>query len=480
MRRILDRPLALLGAVVTASLLSVSPLAAQCIISGPSVICSGSARLCAPEGNWAAEWIGPNGFSSTELCVTVSEPGTYQLFLYDLTTGGGAMCEHTLSIGTPPTASITGPSSACTGASAELCGPDGNFVLAWTMPGGSTANSRCIAATVGGSYALTVTDPATGCVSEPALHDLAFASCDTTPPPPPPPPPGISVACPRTASFWSAQCRETNGARRRISGERMSSLGACIDQHAAAFAWSGPSAGLCDALKHGSRPKLRARTVRQFAAVVANVCAADMGMTVNGAPIGVDAGQALAIPGAPATVGEWLSQADAQLMTLAGRDLDEPGVTDAYRAILRAAWLINHGDGLVASCPTPAAVANGRPGGGFDDVTILEPDDRSLAAALDEAASALRLERPTPNPFRMLTHIAYTLDTDRPSPVRIVVHDLAGRAVRVLTDGVQAPGSYELSWDGRADDGRVMPGGVYFVHASTGSRLLQSRLTLLR
>jgi len=155
-------------------------------------------------------------------------------------------------------------------------------------------------------------------------------------------------------------------------------------------------------------------------------------------------------------------------------------VTDAYRSILRAAWLINHGQAIAPACPTAASTANGRQGGGMDDLTIVEPDDRSLTAALGEAESALRLERPTPNPFRMLTHIAYTLDTDRPSPVRIVVHDLAGRAVRVLTDGVQAPGSYELSWDGRADDGRVMPGGVYFVHASTGSRLLQSRLTLLR
>ena len=76
MHRILDRPLALFGAVVMASLISASPLAAQCLISGPSVICGGSARLCTPEGNWAAEWIGPSGFSSTELCVTVSEPGT--------------------------------------------------------------------------------------------------------------------------------------------------------------------------------------------------------------------------------------------------------------------------------------------------------------------------------------------------------------------------------------------------------------------
>jgi hypothetical protein len=467
--RPIDRPLALLGAVVAASLLGVSPLAAQCLISGPSVICGGTARLCAPEGNFAAEWIGPNGFSSTSLCITVSEPGTYSLYLFDLSTGGGSSCDHTLSTnGTPPSASITGPASACNGENVQLCGPTGDFDYAWTLPGGGSATGACIAASGNGSYALTVTDRSTGCVSTPATHDFAFTTCDTTPPPPPPPPPG-QVACPRTASFWSAQCKDAAPASRRIARAQMGSLASCVDGHANLFSW-------IDA-QRGSLPD-RAR--RQFTAVAANLCAAEMGMTQNGVPIGLDAGLALTIAGAPATVGEWLAQADAQLMELDAQGSSNKAVADGYRTVLRAAWLINHGQGTATSCPSIALGRSVGGNGGFDDGVVLEPDDRSLTAALAESESQIRLERPTPNPFQGISRIGWSLDAEQPAPVRIVIHDLAGRAVRVLVDGFQSPGSHELSWDGRAEDGRELPRGVYFLHASTGGQLLQTRITLIR
>jgi hypothetical protein len=478
--RPIDRPLALLGAVVAASLLSVSPLAAQCVISGPSVLCGGTARLCAPEGNYAAEWIGPSGFSSTDLCITVSEPGTYSLFLFDLSTGGGLSCDHTLSPGTPPAASISGPASACNGTAVSLCGPTGDFEYAWGLPGGGTATGACIAAAASGSYSLVVTDRTTGCVSTPAVHDFAFTNCDTTPPPPPPPPPG-SIACPRTASFWSAQCRESSGGSRRIGRDLMEGLTSCVDEHSSLFGSGNSTSEFCAALKHGTHPALTARTVRQFTAVLANVCAAEIGLTAaDGSLVGVSADQPLTMAGGPATVGDWVAQADAQLVQLSSQQRNDPGVEDAYRAILRTAWLINHGEAITVSCPAVTRLAGVVSGRGFDDMILLEPDDRSLAAALAPVASDLRLEQPSPNPFRGQTRIAWSLDTATPMTVRIVIHDLAGRAIRVLSEGVQSPGMHELWWDGRDNDGRTVAGGMYFVRATTGGRLLQTRLTMMR
>lgn len=50
--------------------------------------------------------------------------------------------------------------------------------------------------------------------------------------------------------------------------------------------------------------------------------------------------------------------------------------------------------------------------------------------------------------------------------VQITIHDLRGRAVRRLVLGALAAGSYRtgatVQWDGRDDDGRRLPGGVYF------------------
>ncbi|MFN8178620.1 MAG: M28 family peptidase [bacterium] len=45
----------------------------------------------------------------------------------------------------------------------------------------------------------------------------------------------------------------------------------------------------------------------------------------------------------------------------------------------------------------------------------------------------------------------------------LTVHDLLGRRVRTLEPGARAGGAWETVWDGRADDGRALSGGVYFV-----------------
>ena len=42
------------------------------------------------------------------------------------------------------------------------------------------------------------------------------------------------------------------------------------------------------------------------------------------------------------------------------------------------------------------------------------------------------------------------------------MHDVQGRRVAVLVDAIQEPGHYRVAWDGRADDGRILPSGHYF------------------
>jgi len=67
-----------------------------------------------------------------------------------------------------------------------------------------------------------------------------------------------------------------------------------------------------------------------------------------------------------------------------------------------------------------------------------------------------------PNPFRSLTRLAFTLRDD--GPVRVSVHDAAGRLVRTLADGEWlAAGPHAVEWDGKRDDGRRSEPGLYFV-----------------
>ncbi len=89
-------------------------------------------------------------------------------------------------------------------------------------------------------------------------------------------------------------------------------------------------------------------------------------------------------------------------------------------------------------------------------------------ASLNEAAV---LGLPTPIPF--VDQVVLRCGAVRPGPGAISVHDLDGRLVRAdLPIVVSGQGGYAAVWDGRADDGRQVGNGVYFVtlQAATGSQ----------
>jgi hypothetical protein len=72
------------------------------------------------------------------------------------------------------------------------------------------------------------------------------------------------------------------------------------------------------------------------------------------------------------------------------------------------------------------------------------------------------LQAVRPNPFEHRTRIAFTLAD--PGLVDLVVIDLEGRRVRVLAAGQPVgAGQQAVTWEGRRDDGRVAPAGVYWV-----------------
>jgi hypothetical protein len=82
-----------------------------------------------------------------------------------------------------------------------------------------------------------------------------------------------------------------------------------------------------------------------------------------------------------------------------------------------------------------------------------------------------------PNPSRGVTSIAFTLD--RPGTVELTVIDLAGRRVRTLAGGDRAAGLQETAWDGRSDDGRAAPAGVYWVVLRAPGRVDRRRFVRL-
>ena len=98
----------------------------------------------------------------------------------------------------------------------------------------------------------------------------------------------------------------------------------------------------------------------------------------------------------------------------------------------------------------------------YDTVIVVDakPIDVTGAPPPPHAPAGLRAVRP--NPFQSGTQITFALD--RPGRVDLMIVDLEGRRVSALAAGqLVGTGPQVVTWEGRRDDGRVAPAGVYWV-----------------
>ncbi len=83
-----------------------------------------------------------------------------------------------------------------------------------------------------------------------------------------------------------------------------------------------------------------------------------------------------------------------------------------------------------------------------------------------------------PNPFERGTLISYALPIA--GNVSVTVYDAAGRPIRMLENGYRQAGRYAVAWDGRADNGTLVPAGIYFYTLSTDQTSLSEKLVVVR
>ncbi len=82
-----------------------------------------------------------------------------------------------------------------------------------------------------------------------------------------------------------------------------------------------------------------------------------------------------------------------------------------------------------------------------------------------------------PSPFRGSATIRY--DLPKSGNVRLSVCDVLGRTVRMLVNETKVPGRYSAGWDGRDEQGRTLPAGIYFCALEAEGRRLSRKLVLL-
>lgn len=92
------------------------------------------------------------------------------------------------------------------------------------------------------------------------------------------------------------------------------------------------------------------------------------------------------------------------------------------------------------------------------------------------AASALLPNYP--NPFNSRTILRYRLT--HAVAAELVVYDLLGQRVRTIAKGVQPVGEYQIPWDGRDEEGRLVGSGVYLLRLKAGDEEHTGKSILIR
>ena len=83
-----------------------------------------------------------------------------------------------------------------------------------------------------------------------------------------------------------------------------------------------------------------------------------------------------------------------------------------------------------------------------------------------------------PNPFNGFSEIPFSLPEN--SHVNISIFDIRGRIIAVITDSEYDRGTHTVSWDGRDQNDRELPSGIYMVRMITGQTIQQRKVVLQR
>lgn len=94
------------------------------------------------------------------------------------------------------------------------------------------------------------------------------------------------------------------------------------------------------------------------------------------------------------------------------------------------------------------------------------------------SGSQLSLAIRGPNPFGREIQMGYVLP--RPGRVRLEIHDLQGRAIATLADGLEPAGMRLVSWNACDRSGRDVQAGVYFARLESDGEVRCRRLVRIR
>ena len=83
-----------------------------------------------------------------------------------------------------------------------------------------------------------------------------------------------------------------------------------------------------------------------------------------------------------------------------------------------------------------------------------------------------------PNPFNPTTKIRFS--NDRSSNVKVTVYSIKGEKVATIMNKKINAGTYDVSWNGKSTNGKVVPSGMYLYDVESDGRRLQGKMLFLK
>jgi len=102
----------------------------------------------------------------------------------------------------------------------------------------------------------------------------------------------------------------------------------------------------------------------------------------------------------------------------------------------------------------------------------------SVDDSKNKLPTAFQLFQNYPNPFNPTTTISYQLS--ELSNVELSIFNLTGESVSTLLTTIQAPGNYQVEWDGRDEMGNQVASGVYLYRIKAGKFIQVRKMILMK
>ncbi|NQT62595.1 MAG: T9SS type A sorting domain-containing protein, partial [Candidatus Marinimicrobia bacterium] len=116
--------------------------------------------------------------------------------------------------------------------------------------------------------------------------------------------------------------------------------------------------------------------------------------------------------------------------------------------------------------------------GYFDNYSVMANGTTSVDNKFQSRPVTMTMHQNFPNPFNPSTSISF--DVHEAGEASLMIYNIKGETVTTLAQGNIQPGSYQVTWDGRDNQGQIVATGNYIAVLSKGNEQVSRNMLMLK